>query len=197
MRILLLVGWLGVAVVAVAWHYGPGQSLAQFDRAAAAARTADEAVAAKRYSAAVSGYDNALKLLPPGRPDLARRMRLEKAKAMMLARKLPEARADLEDLVAELQSDSKPDETILADARETLANSQYYMTWLMRLERQPREQWEPEVEAARQTYRLLAEQAAGKGDAAKARQFREDVESSIRLARMDLGELQGLPLPSQ
>ena len=97
----------------------------------------------------------------------------------------------------ELAGDSPPDQKLLADARSTLANSQYYMTWLMRLEGLGRDAWEPEVEAARQTYKLLAEQAEKRGDAAAAKKYREDLESSIRLARMDLSDLQGLPLPSQ
>ena len=139
----------------------------------------------------------AIKLLPADRTADARTLRLEKAKVMMLARQLPEARADLEDLVANIQSDAKSDPNLLANARAALATSQYYMTWLMRLERQPREMWEPEADASRQNYRLLAEQAEARGEMVTAKQFREDTESAIRLARMDLGELQGLPLPSQ
>ena len=34
-------------------------------------------------------------------------------------------------------------------------------------------------------------------DEAAAQEYQEDLESAIRLARMDLAELQGLPLPSQ
>jgi hypothetical protein len=71
------------------------------------------------------------------------------------------------------------------------------MTWLMRLEGQPRERWEREIEASRQTYRLLAEQSERCGNVEAAKKNREDLESAIRLARLDLGELQGLPLPSQ
>jgi hypothetical protein len=85
----------------------------------------------------------------------------------------------------------------LADARASLANAQYYMTWLMRLEGLSRDVWEPEIEAARQTYRLLADQATAGGDDQAAKSQRENLEASIRLARMELSELQGLPLPSQ
>ena len=85
----------------------------------------------------------------------------------------------------------------MADARGALANAQYYTTWLMRLEGLSREEWEPEIEASRQNYKLLAEHAEEAGDEAAAEQARSDLESSIRLARMDLDELQGLPLPSQ
>jgi hypothetical protein len=67
----------------------------------------------------------------------------------------------------------------------------------MRLEGEPKDLWEPEIEAARQGYRLLAEQAEINGDADAAKKHRQDLESSIRLARMELSELQGLSLPSQ
>ena len=125
-----------------------------------------------------------------------RRVRLERAKAQMLARQLPAAHADLKALVEELK-DGGTDGVLLTEAREALANSQYYMTWLMRLEGQPRDLWEPEIESARQTYRLLAERASAQGDDTAAKKNREDLEASVRLARMDLGEFQGLPLPSQ
>jgi hypothetical protein len=71
------------------------------------------------------------------------------------------------------------------------------MTWLMRLEGLGAQEWEPEIESARQTYRMLAEQDEAKGDQESARKHREDLESVIRLARMDLGDLQGLDLPKQ
>lgn len=197
MRALLLVGWLLVPVVAAAWHYGPGQAYVQLERANAAQRRAERAVADKDYASAVELYGEAIKLLPAERTSDSRALRLEKAKSMMLARQLPEARADLDDLVANIQADAKPDQTLLTNARAALATSQYYMTWLMRLERQPREMWEPEADASRQNFRLLAEQAEANGEMVSAKEFREDTESAIRLARMDLGELQGLPLPSQ
>jgi LemA protein len=50
-----------------------------------------------------------------------------------------------------------------------------------------------EVESARQNLRLLAEDD-GTSD---VRGVQEDLEATVRLARMDLTELQGLPLPSQ
>ena len=65
---------------------------------------------------------------------------------------------------------------------------------LMRLEGRAKEDWEPEIEGARQHYALLAQNSTDEAERAKRH---EDLESAIRLARMDLGELQGLPLPSQ
>lgn len=54
--------------------------------------------------------------------------------------------------------------------------------------------WQPEIEAARQEYKLLAQSSP---DTAFAAQCADDLEATIRLARMDPAELYGLPIPSQ
>jgi len=186
-----------VPVAALAYHYGPGQEHMRLDAVGAVLRQADRLAANKVWSAAVAKYEEALRLLPTGHGDEAWRIRLERAKCQMLAKKLPEANADLFALLEEMKDNPSADPKLVAQAREALASSQYYMTWLMRLEGFAREAWEPEIEGARQHYKLLAEQADAAGDTAGARKHREDLESAVRLARMDLGELQGLPLPSQ
>ena len=56
--------------------------------------------------------------------------------------------------------------------------------------------WEPEIEAARQNYKLVAARAEQAGNAELAATETENLEAALRLARMDLTELQGLPLPS-
>jgi hypothetical protein len=196
MRMLLLVGWLLLPLGVGIWHYGPGQDRVRLDEVAGLLAEAERHAAVGEWADAVEKYEEALKRLPADRVAEVRRVRLERAKAQMLARQLPAAHADLKVLVEELK-DGGADGALLAEAREALANSQYYMTWLMRLEGQPRDLWEPEIESARQTYRLLAEQASAQGNDTKVKKNREDLEASVRLARMDLGELQGLPLPSQ
>ena len=64
----------------------------------------------------------------------------------------------------------------------------------MRLEGLTREQWEPEIEAARQNWRLLAETAV---TAEEKSQHQKDLEAAIRLARLEIEDLQGLPLPGE
>jgi hypothetical protein len=197
-RVILLTGWLIAGIgVAVAHWFGPGVDGRKLDLAAGHLRAAEAAATADRYADAVEEYTAALKALPDGRTATARAIRLEKAKAQMLAKQLPEAHSELRNLVDELAADPAADARQLADARSAQANSQYYMTWLMRLEGQGRDVWEPEIESSRQTYRLLAEQADARGDTAAATKHRQDLESSIRLARLELADLQGLPLPSQ
>jgi hypothetical protein len=196
MRTLLLAGWLLLPVGVGIWHYGPGQERMQLDAVAALLAKAEGCTAEKQWAEAVGAYEEALKSLPPGKEAEGRRVRLEKAKVQMLASQLPAAHHDLKALCEELQDDPA-EAKLLAEARKALAQSQYYMTWLMRLEGLPRDAWEPEVEAARQTYRLLAEQAEATGDEAEAGKNRADLEAAVRLARLELSELQGLPLPSQ
>ena len=211
MRKVILFVWILLPVAAGAYHFGPGQDRVRVDRAADAAHRAEAAansareVSAKegelaahdRWAEAEAAYSEAIDLLPAGRVAESRALRLERAKAQMFVSELPEARRELEGLVREVSEDPTADRGLVDGAREALANAQYYTTWLMRLEGAPREEWEPEIEASRQHYKLLAEESARSGDEKLAAASRENLESTIRLARMDLTELQGLPLPSQ
>jgi tetratricopeptide (TPR) repeat protein len=195
MRWLLLIGWLLLGATLVLWHRGPGQDWVRLDEAAALLAKGDRCAAEGLWGEAVAAYDAALGLLPAARVDTARRVRLAKAQALMRNKQLDRAREGLEALCVEMQADPAADRALLARARSALAQAHYYTTWVMRLRGEPREHWEPEVEAARQTYRLLAEQAGERGDETAQRGHQEDLETAVRLARMDIDELQGRPLP--
>ncbi len=196
MRILIGLVWLAVGTVLLAWHDGPGQEHLSLDTAGQLASKAASEAQQGRWAEAVEGYDAALVSLPEDQETLSRDLRLERAKARVSAGQLPEARMELESLLDQLKADPKASRTTLAGARQALATTQYYVTWLLRLEGEPAQVWEPEIESARQLHRLLAEDADKQGDAAAAAVHREDVEATIRLARMDLSELQALNLPS-
>ena len=197
MKKLVLLVWLMLPVLVGFYHFGPGQEKALLDGLNMVLAQADRNAADQDWSSAEAQYEVALSLLPNDRTQDAQRIRLEIAKVQMQNKKLPVAHQSLKALVDELADDPAADQPLLAESRAALANSQYYMTWLMRLEGQPKDRWEPEIEAARQTYRLLAVQAEELGDTSSAKANREDLESVIKLARMDLSDLQGLPLPSQ
>ena len=197
MRKLVLVAWLMLPVLVGFYHAGPGQEKALLDNIDKTLADAQQYAADQKWAAAETKYEEALSLLPADKIHEARRIRLERAKAQMLNKKLPVAHQELKALVEEMKEDKQTDPILLDEARATLANAQYYMTWLMRLEGQPRQRWEPEIEASRQTFRLLAEQSQQADDADSGQKHREDLESAISLARMDLSDLQGLPLPSQ
>lgn len=192
-----LVIWLLLPIGAAAYHYGPGRTglkLDEVDRLVAEARELSEAGAWKQ---AILRYQRAQELLPDDQTTASRRLRLELYKAQLEGEQLPAAHSAIGPLIEELAADPEVDPAMLAEARELQANSRFYMTWLMRLEGQPETVWRSEIDSAEETYRLLAEQADSVGLEDQAAQAREDLESAIRLARMDLGELQGLPLPSQ
>lgn len=197
MRKALLLVWMLPVVLVGLYHAGPGQAKVVLDEVGDLLDQAKQYVAEKNWPKAEEKYEAALVLLPDERVDESRRIRLERAKVQMLNEKLPTAHLDLEALVDELKGDKDADPELFAESQAALANSQYYLTWLMRLEGRPKDVWEPEIEASRQTFRLLAERALEASDAENAKRYREDLESSIRLARMDLSDLQGLPLPSQ
>lgn len=211
MRTQLLGVWLLLPVAAGAYHLGPGQDLIQLDDAAALleeaqahtaraediAREHGDVAATMAWKEAFRAYEEALLALPSDRVDARREVQLERAKCRMMISQLPEANSELRTLVDEMADDPEADPQVLLEARRSFASSEYYMTWLMRLEGRGRADWEPRIESARQTYKLLAEQYEIHGDEAAAETSREDLESAIRLARMELSELQGLPLPSQ
>ncbi|MBX9583206.1 MAG: hypothetical protein K2X87_23110 [Gemmataceae bacterium] len=196
LRILLLVGWLLLPLAGLAYHLGPGQEQQALDVVAKHVQAAEAAAADNDHLTAVDEYNAALAALPAGRTAEARKLRLEKAKAQLLSKQLGAAYNDLTALADELADDPAADPKLSEDVRSARANAQFYVTWLLRLEGAAREDWEPEIEAARQNYKLLAEDAEKRGDAAAAAKHKEDLEAAVRLARLDLAELQGLPLPS-
>jgi len=197
MRILLIVAWLFAGLGGVIYHFGPGQDKMEIDRINQMLKDARQSVEAKDWPTAVEQFDKVLADLPAEKKAESRGLILEKAKAQMMAAELPKARESLESLLLDVRQDDEADPRFVAEVQSTLANSQYYMTWLMRLEGMPEEEWMPEIEAARQHYTQLTKEAEEIGDAELAERCAEDLESTIRLARMDLGDLQALPLPSQ
>ena len=197
MRVILIVAWLFVGLGGLIYHFGPGQQRLELDQVDQAMLSARELTSAENWEAAIEQYDLALAALPAEQQTESQMIHLEKAKAQMMAKQLPEARQTLGSLLEEVRQNDEAGPELVADVQSTLANSQYYMTWLMRLEGLPEEQWKPEIEAARQHYTQLVRDAEKLGNQELLSRSQEDLESSIRLARMDLSELQGLPLPCQ
>lgn len=196
-RILLVSLWLMVPLPVIAYHLGPGQSHDRLESVDQLMDQADDFVSAEDWSSAIGCYDEALELLPEDAVADARRVRLEKSKAQMLNSQLPEAHAELSELAAEVNDDASCSAELRKETLATYANSQFYITWLMRLEGMTRDEWEPEIESSRQILTSLAEEAVACGDDETATRHREDLEASIKLARMDLSELEGEKIPKQ
>ncbi len=189
--------WILAAPVAAAYHYVAGPEHLQRDSVNAHLNTAAKLSQEELWEPAVQHFQQALEQLPEGAIAEQRQVRLDLALARMKASQLPEAHAELKSLLDEVLAEPTRDAKFEAKVREGMASAQFYMTWLMRLEGAPREEWEPEIESARQNFRILTEQALASDSQSGAEKLQENLESSIRLARMDLSDLQGLPLPCQ
>ena len=191
MRIILATLWLLVPLGFAAYHYGPGQDQVKLDHTEVFLAQARSAVQDKNWNSAIESYQKALAKLPKENKETSMRIQLEIAKAKMQNSGLPEAREDLAKLVSQLNEDTTISSELKEETLSTLANARYYMTYLMKLEGLPAEEWEPEIEAARQEYKLLAQTGSDK------EKHLSDLESAIRLARAEPTELYGLPIPNQ
>lgn len=123
MRTLVLLGWLLVPVAFGAYHYGPGQERLRLDDAASVLAEADRLAAAEDWQPAVAKYDAAQAMLPEGRVEDVRRIRLKRAKAQMFAHQLPEASTALQDLVEQMQDDKSASAQLRDEAREAQAST--------------------------------------------------------------------------
>lgn len=197
MKILLVTVWCLIPLGLLAYHYGPGQELMTLDATAATLQEAKDKTDEKVWPAVVMAYEESLAKLPKDRVSEGRQIRLELAKARMESAELPKAREELSALVDELAKDPSADRALHDDALATLASSRFYMTYLMKLEGLPDSEWEPEIEAARQEQKFLVQRAKDSGDDKAAAKHADDLESTIRLARMEPEDLYGKAIPKQ
>jgi hypothetical protein len=197
MRLAMLLAWMAVPLLFAFYHFGPGQDGVSNDLAGTQLRQASLELKDANWNVADAACTEALASLKTDDRTIEQRIRLERAKARMLSQQLPAAYDDLTSLLGELEGEKDADPQLLAETQSAMASAEYYVTWLMRLEGEPRENWELEIEAARQRYRMLYEQASEAGDEAAANEYAENVEAAVRLARMDLTDLEALDLPSQ
>jgi hypothetical protein len=197
MKILILTLWCLIPLGLVAFHYGPGRTGMVLDETALILKSADAHAAADQWPEAISTYELALAKLPKEHVTEARPIRLKLAQARMESAALPKARQELAALSAELEADPKADPKLRDASLAALAGSRFYMTYLMKLEGLPDTEWEPEIEAARQEQKLLFQRATRSGDKQAAARHADDLESAIRLARMEPADLYGKPIPRQ
>lgn len=199
-RFLIFTAWSLLLVLAAAYHFGPGQEQLAIDDAGQLVRPAlhlAQQGEPEGLQAAAVKLTAALEKLPEDQELTRFAVRLERDKAWLQSSKLPEAHDDLLGLIDAMNANEETPETLKRDAYEAFAHAKYYITWLMRLEGRSRAEWYPEIETARQIYLELAEEAGESGNPKLQAKFQEDLEASIRLARMDVKQLQGLPLPKQ
>jgi hypothetical protein len=188
-----LYAWLLLPVALLAYHFGPGQASRQRDEIARQLSLAAQAEQREDWNAARRAYAQALSHLPGANTRLRNGVRVAQAKARMYSGEIVEAIGDLKILLAEIDVPGA-DPTLRDDVRDTLGTAEYYVGWLMRLEGAPPEEWSAEVENARQHFHLLS-QDTSEVTPASASQYQQNLEAAIRLSRIELSELRGLPLP--
>jgi len=190
-KTLCILMWLAVPVVLIAYHYGPGQSRLDQERAARLISEARAFEATEDWPEAVRAWEQALAATPESRTDVRLRLRLAQANARLFIGELPEALEALGSLLTDCRAGGA-DPELEREIRASLGSAHYYAAWLMRLESAPLEEWLVQAESARQHFRLLAEQSAG---TEASLDYEKNLEATIRLERMDLSELEGMPLP--
>ncbi|MEY3460016.1 MAG: hypothetical protein RL215_3173 [Planctomycetota bacterium] len=197
MRKLLLALWLTLPLAGFLYHLSAGEAHSRMDLLGSHLQTGRNLARQSQWTRASQQLQKALELVPDADDQLRRTLRLELAQARIHGAGLPEANDDLKKLLGEITAPDAPtaDPKFTAQVREALASSQYYLTWLMRLEGLPETDWKPEIESARQNYRLLAEQAGDAHVTAEEKRQHENLEAAIRLEQMALTDLQGLPIP--
>ena len=156
MRIILATLWLLVPLGFAAYHYGPGQEQVKLDHTEVFLAQARSAVQDKNWNSAIESYQKALAKLPKENKETSMRIQLEIAKAKMQNSGLPEAREDLAELISQLNEDTTISSELKEETLSTLANARYYMTYLMKLEGLPAEEWEPEIRVRNGPYTTLA-----------------------------------------
>jgi hypothetical protein len=181
--------WLVAPVLAMAWHYGPGQGSLARDEADLLIRSAEAAAVKGDWEMAAGLYAQAITHLPADDQAARQRLRLEQARARALAGELVDALDELDSLLGAVE----PDSPLATVVRHELAVCNYHAAWLMRLEGAAPDEWKPAAEQARQCFRLLAERAVRAGTDAEA--HLRNLEATIRLEQMDLSALLAKPPP--
>lgn len=194
---IFIVTWLLVPAAAFAFHFGQGEYYQARDRAGSVITEAEALKNQEDWLAAADKYAEAIKELPIENVNEKKRLELEQAKARMRGGEILEGMDQIDAIIAEIETPEDQQETeLLAAARHEFGMASYYSAWIMRVEGATEQEWKPEVERARQQFRLLAEEAeTSPVSAIDADTHKENLEAAIRLEQMDLSELRAKPLP--
>ena len=195
---LFILLWALAPVALLAYHFGPGQDGLAREEAKASIRAALDFEAGQQWQQAIDAYNEALATLPDTETAKRQQLQLARANARIYVGELPEAMLAMEHLLDETAKGS--DSKLESKVRSSLASAQYYTGWLMRLELAEKKEWKEPLEKARQNFRLLAEQTAktdAKASEDHQKNLEKNLEAVVRLARMDLSEVQALPLPKK
>ncbi|WP_459555830.1 hypothetical protein [Lacunimicrobium album] len=197
MKPYFLIFWLMLPMAGAAFHFGPGEEKLKQDRVSSLLDQAHQLAVTGKRKAAIEMYDLILSLVPADQEEKLLEVRLEKAKLQIEHGATPKAYRDLVDLAPLVVTNSRLSQKVKSDFASTLASTEFYGTWIMRLEGKPKEMWLPFIESARQRFRYVSEEKQGQRNNDELVMSHQNLESSIRLERMSIEELQGLPLPPE
>lgn len=199
MKKRLFIGfWICIPAFVLAFHFGPGLMFWQRDLASDHIADARAAAADSDWEAVYTSLNSAELALPDADAKLKEELRFAAAAARIKSGKILEGIEDLQTMLDESELEDNADrytEDLSDRIRNELATGAYHAGVLMRKEGATEDEWKPEVERARQHFRLLAEKASDKSDVEKTETFKKNLEATIRLEHMSVKDVQALPLP--
>ncbi len=193
LRKIAMLAWFAAPLLVISWHYGPGQSALARDLAASHVSVARTAAAQADYAAASDAFTAALAGLPPDDPARLP-IELEQAMASAASGELLQGMDQMSDVIKRLNERGEGNGELARATRSELGEAHYHAAWLMRLEGASTDEWTAEVDEARQHFRLLAETTS---DPVEVEISSKNLESAVRLQRLDLTELKGMALPKK
>ncbi len=203
---MLLIFWLSLPVVVIAWHLGPGRYQLAADRAGTYIRAADAAKAKEKWLEVADDYARAATALPPQATTERRRLLLAAALGRITGGERQRGQDELQRLLDNMQADPDADEQLLAAVQHEMATTDYQTAWIMRLNGAPDDEWMPHVARAQQQFRQLAEAAQRQALEIEdprnlyarphADVYKKNLEAAIYLEQMDLSRLKAIPLPA-
>jgi hypothetical protein len=203
---VLLVFWLSLPVVVIAWHLGPGRYQLAADQAGTHIRAAEAAKAKAKWLDMADAYARAAAALSPQSITERRRLLLAAAVGRITGGQRAEGQQELQQLLDDMQADQNADDQLLAAVRHEMATADYQTAWIMRLNGAPDDEWKPRVVQAQRQFRQLAEAAQRRAlDIQDPRNFsarpnadvyKKNLEAAIYLEQMDLSRLKAIPLPA-
>ncbi len=199
--------WLMLPLAGLAYHVGAGEPHIQRDdagelvRAAEAILTRDTTVdpatgsvldrkgrqeaKAKMHADAAGKFAAARAALPDADTTLKLDLRLLETQHRIDAGEWLESQAVLQGLLGEYEASGR-NAARIDDIRNDLGRISYYISFAMRKEGAPEEDWRPESDIARQQFRHLAEVTGGE----KLEDYKRDLETVIRFQRLTGDEMQ-------
>src|SRR5215204_3140934 len=105
---ILITAWLLVPILVLAFHYGPGQKRMVGDQVAEKIKAAQLAEQEEDWATAVTGYAEALSLLPADQKVARYKLQLAHANARMYSGQLPEAMIEMEGLLTDMLKEKAP-----------------------------------------------------------------------------------------